>query len=299
MLAFICWFFLAILFYSYLGYGVVIYLLARSRRRPALREPETWPAVTHLIAAYNESESIDAKLANSLALHYPPGLLRTLVVTDGSTDDTPQRVAACAGVRLMHSPERRGKIAAVHRAMQEVDTPIVVFSDANTLLNPEAIERMVRHYQDPGMGVVAGEKRVMAASSDTASAAGEQIMILDDSDIMRRFLMQLLSKDMHIIEVADGVEALRIMRSGTLPDLILTDINMPHLDGIQLLEHMQASELLRNIPVIVLSGKDDSKHRIRSFQLGAVDYVVKPFNPVELKLRIDSHLQRIRSRYAS
>lgn len=178
MIVFLTWLFLLLIFYSYLGYGLLLGGLVQAKRqrvgRPQPPVPETWPAVTLLVAAYNEAGCIAAKIDNSLALRYP-GELRLLFVTDGSDDNTPERIRQHAEITLLHQPERRGKIAAIHRAMQQVETPIVVFSDANTLLNHEAVANLVRHFADPAVGVVAGEKRVHSAAADSASAAGESL----------------------------------------------------------------------------------------------------------------------------
>ena len=177
ILLFFFWFFLAVLFYAYLGYGILLYVLVRLKRllqaTPEPAPPDEYPEVTHLIAAYNEGEFIDQKIRNSLALRYPVGRMKVVVVTDGSSDDTADRVRAYPEVQLFHEPERKGKIAAVHRVMAHITSPIVVFSDANTLLNESAISNMVHRFQDPQIGVVAGEKRVKMETEDTASAAGE------------------------------------------------------------------------------------------------------------------------------
>ncbi|MFK5004563.1 glycosyltransferase, partial [Klebsiella pneumoniae] len=81
-------------------------------------------------------------------------------VTDGSTDDTPTIIKEYPRIKLLHKDGRSGKIAAVHRAMQEVKTDIVVFTDANTMVNKHALLLMSRHYSDPTVGAIAGEKRV-------------------------------------------------------------------------------------------------------------------------------------------
>lgn len=173
------WASLAILFYSYVGYGIVLYLLVKIKRatnkQESVTDPDSWPEVTHLIAAYNESDFIDAKIQNSLSLDYPDGKMKVVIVTDGSSDDTPEKVQAWENVTLFHKPERKGKIAAVHRTMASVSSPIVIFSDANTLLNQDAIRNMVRHFSNERVGVVAGEKRVLTEEKDTASAAGESM----------------------------------------------------------------------------------------------------------------------------
>ena len=102
------------------------------------------PQVTVLIAAYNEAEWIETKLRNTLELEYPEGKMEVVVVTDGSTDGTDKRARSFKGVRVFHQDERKGKLAAVNRVMPLVRTPITVFTDANTLLNPEALEMIDR-----------------------------------------------------------------------------------------------------------------------------------------------------------
>lgn len=169
------WCCVALVLYTYIGYGILLRLLllfVPKRSTPTLSDQQL-PPVTLLVAAYNEADCIAQKIANSLALDYPTHLLQLLFVTDGSTDDTPHIVQQYAQVRLLHQPTRNGKIAAVHRAMPQVQTPIVVFTDANTLLNPTALRHIVRHYANPQVGAVAGEKRVLSDSTDSASGAGE------------------------------------------------------------------------------------------------------------------------------
>jgi biofilm PGA synthesis N-glycosyltransferase PgaC len=169
------WLSTAILVYTYLGYGVLVYVLARLKARKGPPEPADadLPELTVVIAAYNEADYIEHKILNTLSLDYPADKLKLLIVTDGSDDGTPDIVAGYERVHLMHLPERRGKIHAVNRVMKAVDTPIVVFSDANTTLNAPALKNLVRHYQDPAVGGVAGEKRIIAKGSDNASGSGE------------------------------------------------------------------------------------------------------------------------------
>jgi poly-beta-1,6-N-acetyl-D-glucosamine synthase len=167
---------LAIIAYTYIGYGLVIYLLSKIQRRknsPVTQPDDLLPEVTILIAAYNEEQYIENKIKNTLSLDYPKGKLSVMFVTDGSTDSTPDIIKKSRAVKLFHEPIRRGKIHAVNRVMKFVKKPIVIFSDANTILNAQAIKNIVRHYQDPNVGGVAGEKRIFKQSEDNASGAGE------------------------------------------------------------------------------------------------------------------------------
>jgi biofilm PGA synthesis N-glycosyltransferase PgaC len=131
------------------------------------------PYCTLVVAAYNEEGFIKEKIKNCLQLKYPPGKLKFVFITDGSTDKTPQIISDYPQIQLLHQDLRAGKIAAVHRAMAFVNSEIVVFTDANTFLNPEALTNICRHYIDATVGAVAGEKRVHIDENADASAAGE------------------------------------------------------------------------------------------------------------------------------
>lgn len=173
------WISLFIAFYTFVGYGFLLYFIIKIKRifkgKPILPivADDDLPTCTLVVAAYNEEHFIAQKIANSLQLNYPTGKLKFVFVTDGSSDKTPDIIAQHPQIQLLHRPERAGKIAAVHRAMEYVDTEVVVFTDANTFLNTEAITRICRHYSDKTVGAVAGEKRVQIDASADASAAGE------------------------------------------------------------------------------------------------------------------------------
>lgn len=169
------WLSLFIVFYTFLGYGIVLYILVRIRRafkgkRLAPGLDQDFPTLTLVIAAYNEESIIEEKIANTLQLSYPAGKLNLIFVTDGSSDRTPDLVANYPEIKLMHTPVRSGKILAMHRAMDEVNTEVVVFTDANTFLNKEALLLIARHYADAKVGAVSGEKRVMQDTLSDATA---------------------------------------------------------------------------------------------------------------------------------
>ena len=167
-----------IVIYTYLGYGVIVWIWLKLRNavgssRPERPEVKDWPRVTLLIAAYNEVDILAEKLANCFDLDYPKDRLKFLFVSDGSSDGTPALLDEAEGIQHLHISARNGKIAAVKRAIPYVDTPFIVFTDANTFLNRESIKRLIRHFEDETVGAVAGEKRVRAKKGDQASAAGE------------------------------------------------------------------------------------------------------------------------------
>ncbi len=133
------------------------------------------PEVTLVVAAYNEADFIEKKIENSLSLDYPRGKLHWIFITDGSNDKTPELIRRHSGIQLLHLPERKGKVAAMNRAIKFVKTPYVIFCDANTLLNAGAVKEIVKHYADPTVGGVAGEKKIISRESDKAAGAGEGI----------------------------------------------------------------------------------------------------------------------------
>jgi len=170
------WLFAFIIFYAYLGYGIILGLLVKIRNKPEFPYSEHFePSVTHIIAAYNEEDLLEAKIENSLGLDYPRDKYKLLIVTDGSNDSSPGIASAHPDVEAYHEDKRSGKIAAVNRIMPYVKTDLVMFSDANTFLNREAVRNLVRHFEDNSVGVVAGEKRVMSEEKDGAAASGEGI----------------------------------------------------------------------------------------------------------------------------
>jgi poly-beta-1,6-N-acetyl-D-glucosamine synthase len=159
------WISLFIVFYAFFGYGILLYILVKLRmlilgKRKIPDNAGLWPTLTVLVAAYNEEDFIVEKIKNTLSLTYPENKISYIFVTDGSNDRTADLVAGYPAIQLMHRPERSGKIAAMHRAMDHVNSEIAVFTDANTLLNKDALTNICRHYKDLSVGAVAGEKRV-------------------------------------------------------------------------------------------------------------------------------------------
>jgi poly-beta-1,6-N-acetyl-D-glucosamine synthase len=187
------WVSVAIVFYAYLGYGIVLYIW-RKFRAPVPETPLSadadLPEVTFVVCAYNEADWIQDKIANTLALDYPRAKIHFFFVTDGSDDATPDIVQQYpfnpdVQWKLLHQPERRGKIAAFQRAMHFVTTPVVVSTDANTVVNRQAVKMIVRHFQNPQTGAVAGEKRIAMQEKDSASSAGEGIYWRYESTLKR------------------------------------------------------------------------------------------------------------------
>lgn len=170
----IFWILVFLVFYTYAGYGLVTWIWIRLRaflsnsKKEVSENSFELPTLALIIAAYNEEQILAGKINNSLALDYPEDKIRILVVTDGSTDRSSQIVKDFPSVIHLHQPDRRGKVAAINRAVNAAgDVDILVFSDANTMLNKEALLRLVYHYKNPMTGGVSGEKKVIDLEGST------------------------------------------------------------------------------------------------------------------------------------
>ncbi len=185
------WLCLAIVVYTYVGYGLILYLLVFIKRLAIKAKPladitdDCLPEVTLMVCAYNEEDIISEKMSNTHSLDYPADRLHLVWVTDGSTDNTNSILSTYPDVKIVFSPERRGKSAALKHGIKEVSTEIVMMTDANTMLNPEAIREIVRLMQDPKVGCVSGEKKVMAKSDSDEAAQGEGLYWKYESALKR------------------------------------------------------------------------------------------------------------------
>ncbi len=169
-----------IILYTFGGYGFVLIFLLKIRQifsRPVKifkeAEDENLPEVSLIIAAYNERDYVGLKIRNSLSLDYPSGKLKIIWVNDGSDDGTPELVANYPEISLLHNPRRSGKIEAMNRGVEFSKSPILMFSDANTVLSANSVRAAVRHFQDPSVGCVAGEKQFFQDKNQPVAAAGE------------------------------------------------------------------------------------------------------------------------------
>nr|WP_299383048.1 glycosyltransferase family 2 protein [Allomuricauda sp.] len=174
----IFWISLLIIFYSYLGYGILLFAIIKVRRALGMAKKfesneDYEPHVTLFVSAFNEKDFLDQKVKNSKSLHYPQDKVTQIWVTDGSDDGTPDLLRKYEGVQVYHKDERAGKIAAMNRGMEFVKTPIVIFSDANTDLGKNSIKEIVRLFRNPKVGCVSGEKRIYSKDADNAAGAGE------------------------------------------------------------------------------------------------------------------------------
>jgi poly-beta-1,6-N-acetyl-D-glucosamine synthase len=217
---------LFVIFYTYLGYGIVMFGLVKIKRKFNPRKDKTqenyFPAISLLIPTFNEMQFLPEKINNCLSLDYPKDKLHVIFVTDGSTDGSPDYIKNEAEIhpnwQVFHLPERRGKIAAMNRAMAMVKTPISIFCDANTLINADAIKKIVRHFADPEVGCVAGEKRVKM--DENSNAAGTEGIYWK----YESFLKKLDSEFHSVVGAAGELFAVRTeLYTSVRSDLLLDD----------------------------------------------------------------------------
>lgn len=173
MFGVIFWLSAVLIFYTYVGYPLLVWLLARFASNPKHERAEM-PFVTLLIAAFNEEAVISQKLENSLALDYPRDKLQILVVDDGSEDRTQEiiRQYQDRGVELAYNPPRRGKMAAINRAMSQARGEIILFSDASNTYAFDVVREIVKPFADPHVGAAVGARSIEAGEGGLGESEG-------------------------------------------------------------------------------------------------------------------------------
>lgn len=186
------WICIFLVFYTYIGYGLLLGLLVFIKRivkgkavQADLPPDDALPHVTLLICAYNEQDMVDMKMANTHELDYPKDKLHVMWVTDGTTDQTNERLRQYPEVEIVYTPERKGKTAALNHGIGMVKTEITMMTDANTLINPGAVRAIARCFMNPQIACVAGEKRVMARHEGHTVAMGEGLYWRYESTLKR------------------------------------------------------------------------------------------------------------------
>ncbi len=120
------------------------------------------------------------------------------------------------------------------------------------------------------------------------------LLALDDELSILKILDFYFGKTFNVVSKTDGNSALEWMQQGQLPDVIVADVNMPDMNGMEFIAQIRNSGFFKDIPLIMLSGNEGSADKIKCLKAGADDYLVKPFNPEELEARIANILRRIK-----
>lgn len=181
------WLSLALSIYVQIGYPLLLLLLVSLKsifhRSPqhacSAGEQEYQPTVSIIIAAYNEEKTIAAKIENTLQLDYPKEKLDIIVFSDASSDRTDEIVESYAnrGVRLIRVEGRRGKTYCQNIAISEAVGEIIVFTDADSLIEPKALRQMMRWFANPSVGCVSGYLRYVESSGESWYQRYETILL--------------------------------------------------------------------------------------------------------------------------
>ncbi|RKZ17857.1 glycosyltransferase family 2 protein [bacterium] len=219
----IFWLSIALVVYVYAGYPVLAKLLgAVTNRRVKTADPGAYrPTVTVAIAAFNEAAHIEATVRNKLASDYPADKLQVVVVSDGSDDGTDAIVQGIDDprVRLVRQEPRAGKTSGLNLILPDIDTEVVVFSDANSLYHADTIGHLVAPLADPEVGYVTGRMVYRAPDGSLTGEGCSAYMVYENR--LREWETRLGS----IVGVDGGVDAVRRelwtpMRPDQLPDFV-------------------------------------------------------------------------------
>ncbi len=160
MIEVLFWASIGLIVYAHVGYPLLLAVVSRLFGREPEPPPEGFelPRVTLIVAAYDEEDVIERKVADALALDYPRERLEVVVASDGSKDRTAELARAAGADRVLELP-RGGKVAALNAAVRETRGEIVAFSDANSFWAPDALRRLVARFADERVGYVCGQVR--------------------------------------------------------------------------------------------------------------------------------------------
>lgn len=162
---FVC---LGVLFYTYIGYGFLAVLIGSFRKKNSFDHSSAFDVpVSVIIPAYNEAGVIDEKIKNTLHTLSKFKNFQIILITDGSNDGSETLNFSDPHIHHLHASERKGKSAAINRAMEKATGEIVVITDANAMVNEDAIAKLVVRFQNKKTGAVSGEKKVMTMDGST------------------------------------------------------------------------------------------------------------------------------------
>lgn len=123
-----------------------------------------------------------------------------------------------------------------------------------------------------------------------ADTKKKNMLLVDDEAAIGIIVQIQFDKDYDITILKNGLDAMKWLLAGNLPDIIVSDLNMPEMNGLEFLKEVKKYSFFKKIPMVVLSGEDSSSKRIEAFKNGANDFLTKPFNPIELRVRMERFL---------
>ncbi|HAZ13630.1 MAG: hypothetical protein A2X86_13940 [Bdellovibrionales bacterium GWA2_49_15] len=227
--ALIFWTSFTVIVYHYAVFVLIIYVLSAVKKNTPLKGNDL-PFVSIIVAAYNEEKVIARKILNSFALDYPKDKMEIIVVSDGSTDDTPAIVKSFKPqeVICVHDPIRRGKSMALNRAVNRSTGKILFFTDANTILEKSCMRKLVRNFSDGGVGGVSGKKDINKDLKNRSASLGDKTYWQFES------ALKLRQSQINSISTADGeVFAIRRCLYEDLPDGTINDDSTITIDIVR------------------------------------------------------------------
>lgn len=223
MLETLFFFFVVIIFYVYIGYPLIIFIVALINQKTVDKNENYVPSVSLIISAYNEEDIIEAKLNNCLSLNYPKEKLEIIVFSDASTDRTDEIVKKFEnnGINFIQILERKGKTAGQNIAVTRASGEIIIFSDANAFYRQDAIRKIVRNFYDPSVGCVCGE---LVYYSEDRCLIGEAEDVYWNYE---KFIKRREDRAASILGANGSIYAIRKNLFAPLPDEIISDFIEP------------------------------------------------------------------------
>jgi len=283
----IFWMLTAVIFFTYAGYPFVLFLLSLTQRKNVSVSSDDLPSISIVIAAYNEEVMMEKKLMNTLAQDYPAPLLQIIVITDGSTDATVAIASSFSNVLVLHELQRRGKAAAINRAVAFAENEIIVLTDANSFLQQGTLQELIKPFVDSEVGAVAGEKKVVDLPG--VAASGEGIYWKYES-----WLKQQETLFYTVVGAAGELFALRKKYFTTIPEHTITDDFFLSLSvNLQQKKCVYAKQAI-SIEAASLSLADEWKRKVRIAAGGIqslflVSEALNPFRYPKLAFQFYSH----------
>jgi len=215
------WTSIILLFYVYIGYPLLLNILPKNKINES--EFDELPSVTVIIPAFNEENAIAATIKNKLDQNYPKDKVSIIVVSDESEDETDDIVEAFSknhsNVKLIRQIPRKGKTSGLNLAFQEISSEIIVFSDANSIFEKDAMKELVNTFADPSVGYVTGKMVYVNADGSMVGDGCSAYMKYENH------MRELESAIGSVVGVDGGIDAIRTylyskLRADQLPDFV-------------------------------------------------------------------------------
>lgn len=266
--------------YPYVVYPLLVALIGAFRPRPVAARPIE-SSITLLIPAYNEARHIAATVQNKLDQNYPQDKLQIIVVSDGSSDGTDEIVKGFAdrGVLLLRREGREGKAAALNAAILHATGEIVVFSDANSLFDVDALTKIAANFADPEVGYVTGALTFSTSRLGVSGIGGGVYLRYEN------WVRRLETRAGSIIGVNGGVDAIRRALYVVIPNQLITDFVLP-LSVIEAGHRVVFDATARAIeaPNEELASEFRMRVRVALRSLQGLEYMRRLLNPVRFPL---------------